>query len=270
MRHLTFLFPLILATGAMLGCGGSGDDGRQANGGSGGQPVADAPFASVIEAAGFHATFVSDFASQVPTRKAKVVVYRATSGKDRGGVLYLNNPEGGTDRVVWHWYFDNAAPDSITKVELNNDGLWDVRIHFGKKVEEFTQDVDFTFISRGRGDVIATNGDASHPENVWRAFDGDSITVWKAETGGDRAWVDVATPLGVADGILTVQLSNTDRPGSVRVKVDGKEVKKFDLEMTMKKQLFQLEAAVAGGSTVRLEFEPSNDGTVGISEIGIK
>lgn len=268
MRSLKFFSPaiMVLCVGAITACGGSDNNGAKTGGGGAvAVNVEDAPFASEIQKAGFQAVFVKKFPSQVPRRNARVVVYRAVSGGDRGGVIYTNRFEEDPDVVVWHWYFDDAAPDSITAVELNDDGLWDVRIHLaggGKK--EFIQDVDFTFVSRGRNDLIATNGKASHPENAWRVFDGDSLSVWEAS--GGKVYLEVATPLGVTDGILTVQLGATNQPGEVKVKVDGKEVKKFDLQKTTSKQLFQLDGALNGGTIVRLEFS----GGVSVSEIGIK
>ena len=29
---------------------------------------------------------------------------------------------------AWHWYFDRSVPEMVDKIELNDDGLWDMRV----------------------------------------------------------------------------------------------------------------------------------------------
>jgi hypothetical protein len=263
----------ILAAAAMAACGSSndktdtrGDGSTQAAGAS----VEDAPFVSTLKEAGYSAILSKRFPAQVPGRKGNVVVYRSASDRNKGGILYTNRYGDKADELVWHWYFDSAAPDSITSVELNDDGLWDVRIDFNNgKSLELIQDVDFTFIARPRDDFVAMNGEASTKELTWRVFDGDSTTVWTATSGGGRAYIDIPMPLGAADGILSIRLGKEDRPRTVQVKVDGKKVRDFELQPTTGAQRFEFGADAQPGSTIRLEFKASGK-TVAVSEIGIR
>ncbi len=269
-RLLISLFFVVLI-GAVASCGGSGEQNAGAGKKPAGLPVGDAPYAALIDASGFQVTLLKRFPAQVPGRKGSTVVYREKSGKARGGVIYTNRFGEGEDQMVWHWYFNDAAPDSIAALELNDDGLWDVRIYLsGGKTVDLLQDVDFTFVARPREDLIATNGVASEPRDLWRVFDGDSTSAWRDEDASRGAYVEVYVPLGVRDGILTVQLTRSDRPGKMKVKVDGKERKSFDLEKTTGRQLFQLGEIIGEGAAVRLEFTPSADGTVAVSEISIR
>lgn len=230
----------------------------------------DAPFASVVEAAGFDPVFYRSFPSQVPGMKSYVLVYRHGSS---GGVLYLQQ-YGAEQRPVWHWYFDQDAPDSVAAVEINEDGLWDVRMFAGNKTTDYIQDQAFTFVARPRDDRVAMNGKSSDPVDadgmLWRAFDDDSTTAFRTSTSG--AYVELPVPLGLDDGVLSVQLLGADQPMTVQVRADGKQIKEFDLDPTTSKQVIQLGQAALGAKLLRLDIKSARDGAanVAISELGVR
>jgi hypothetical protein len=187
--------------------------------------------------------------------------------------LYLQK-HGEDDRIVWHWYFEDGTPDAIEALELNGDGLWDVRMRAGGETREYIQDETFSFMARKREDRVAMNGKASEPIGdtgaSWRCFDGDPNTAWRSRTKG--AFVDVPTPLGIKDGVLTIQLLTEDQPRKCELKADGKKVQEFELEQTTLEQVIQLDERARGARLLRLEIQSTHGGTenVAIGELEIK
>jgi len=254
---------------AVAGCGKSGnktDNEKTPNGNASSavtEPITGAPFASEFAAAGWKVVQLRKFPGQVPGYKARAVVYR---GNKRGGVLYVvGRPNG--PHELWHWYFADAAPDSVAPVELNDDGLWDCRVYFGKKTRDFIQGKDFTLVTDVRNDLIALNGKAAGSGTVWHVFDGDSSTAWICAK--PKAWIDVPAPLGLKDGVVTVQLMDTDRPKSMDVIADGKTVKTFAVAHGPRRQQFRLDTPLDGARNVRIQFA-ATAGRVAIGELSIR
>lgn len=233
-------------------------------------PLENVTIAKAVEAAGYKPVFYRNFPSQVPGMKAFVLVYRDGSA---GGVLYLQK-YGSDERPVWHWYFPENAPDSVAAVEINEDGLWDVRMFVGKDTRDYVQDQSFTFVARPRDDRVAMNGETSEPVDadgmLWHAFDDDTTTAWRSKSGD--AYVDLPVPLGLEAGILTVQLLSDDQPATVEVSADGKKIKDVDLEPTTDAQEVQLGEPAMGAKMIRLDIKSMRAGadTVAISELGVR
>jgi hypothetical protein len=264
---MTFVLLTVLATALMAGCGGGGESGSGASdradaSGVTTMPVEGAPYGDRIAAAGYQVTQFRGFPAQLPGREAFAVVYRKGS---TGGVLYTGAQGNSGDRAVWHWYFDDSAPDSVTYHELNDDGLWDVRVHFGGKHSDFLQESDFSFFGKLRSDLIAMNGSASKQDGLWQAFDGDTTTAWSA--GGESGWLEVYSPMGLRDGVLALQLHSEGASTKVTVKADGKQVSSFDLEPIAMEQVFQLGDAAMSAATLRLEF---SGGNVAVAEVQVR
>lgn len=266
MRHQhtpVFVVLAVLVVALVAGCGGGSKSDQPAeSAGVNTMPVEGAPFGNVIDAAGYQVIQYRGFPAQLPGRECFVVVYRKGSS---GGVLYTGRQGNSDDEPVWHWYFTDNAPDSVTYLELNDDGLWDVRMFSGNDHTDFLQESDFSFFGKLRSDLIAMNGPASTPEGTWQAFDGDSTTAWTAE--GDDGWIEVYSPLGLRDGVLTVQLGRDAAASKVKVKADGKNVSSFDLGKTAQKQVFKLGEGAMKAGTIRLEF---SGGKVAVAEIAIR
>ena len=262
---MTFVLLAFLSAVLIAGCGGGESDSGSSDGGSSGvttMPVEGAPFGERIAAAGFDIVQFRGFPAQLPGRDAFAIVYRKGS---KGGVLYTGAQGNSGDRAVWHWYFSDSAPDSVTYLELNDDGLWDVRVHFGGKHTDFLQESDFSFFGKLRADLIAMNGPASNPDGMWQAFDGDTTTAWSA--GGDSGWLEVFSPMGLRDGVLALQLDGEGASTKVLVKADGKQLSEFDLEATPLEQVFQLGDGAMSASVLRFEF---SGGNVAISEVQVR
>lgn len=269
-----------LLSGALTSCGGSSEEKSATEKPAAEQTAAttaevsldQAPMKAVLEAAGFKPVLYRTFPSQVPGMKSNMLVYRATRGSS-GGVLYLQR-YGDEDRVVWHWYFEKDAPESVEPVEINEDGLWDVRMVAGGEVREYVQDQSFSFVARQRDDRVAMNGESSEPLNaesmLWRCFDSDTTTAWRSSLRG--AFVELPVPLGIDEGILSVQLLAQDQPAKCELKADGKKVQEFDLKQTTLEQLIQLNDAAREANSLRLEVKSAHAdaGNVAISELGVK
>jgi len=275
-QPLRYAIIAVLAAGILsLGaCGKSGD--KQATSDDGRRVTtklnpASAPMKSVLEKAGYEPVYYRRFPAQMPGMKANIVVYRAKSGKD-GGVLYLQE-YGGSDRVVWHWYFDSGVPDSVTALEINGDGLWDVRMYVGGETRDYVQDQSFTFVRSQRDDRVAMNGPSSEPIDAesmsWKCFDGDSTTAWRAKVGSGGAFIVLPTPLGIEDGILSVRLSGAKQPLKCELQVDGNKVQDVDLKPVDTEQLVHLDAEARKARSLRLVVDSGAD-EVAISELGLK
>jgi len=233
--------------------------------------LSDAPLKPVLQKAGFEPVFYRSFPGAVPGLASSMLVYRASRGSG-GGVLFLQE-YGDQFPCVWHWYFADDAPDSVQAVEVNEDGLWDVRMFVKGQPRDYIQDQSFTLSARQRDDLIAMNGGASEPVDAagmsWFAFDGDTATAWRSKLGG--AYIEVPVPLG-AGTTLSIQLLASDQPRKVELKADGKKVQEFELDATTLEQAVQLDAAAQGASVLRLEFKSGQDGAgnVAVAELGVR
>jgi hypothetical protein len=280
MRRITTITVCTLLAAGLLvlsSCGGKSGEEKQAAGeketkSTPAVVVADAPLKAEIEKAGFKPIFYSKFPSQLPGIKSDVVVYRADKGS-AGGVLYVQE-YGNQYRPVWHWYFASDAPDSVHAVEINEDGLWDMRMWVGGETRDYVQDQSFTLTARQRDGLVAMNGDASEPVDaagmLWHAFDGDTTSAWSSDLGG--AFIDLPVPLGIDAGILAVRLLPEGQPDKVEVKADGKKVQEFELDQTTLEQAIQLDPAAKNADTLRLEFKSAHRGAdkVSVAELGLK
>ena len=227
----------------------------------------NAPFAPVIAGRGFQIVQAKRFPAQVDGRRASIVVYRATGGA-RGGILYVRGQGNEEPRPVWHWYFQDGAPDSARAVELNNDGLWDVRVFMaGGTTRDFLQEKDFSFAGAERAGLTAMNGGSSSPDGLWKAFDADTSTAWVAPSQG--AFIDLPNPLGLATGQLSVRLSGKARPGKIEVADGEKKLQECDLDATVEEQRFLLDPAVKDLATIRLYVVGAGK-NVAISELEIQ
>jgi hypothetical protein len=152
-------------------------------------------------------------------------------------------------------------------VDLNQDGLWDVRIFTGGTAGEFVQDRDFTFMGPDRGALVAHNGASSAPADLWKAFDADTATAWQSPAAD--AFIDVPNPFGLDRGELSVRLWGKNRPKKL-VLFDGeKKVQELDLEPTTREQRFVLDGALKDAATIRVRFEGAPS-AVALSELEIR
>lgn len=227
----------------------------------------NAPYRSAITAKGFEIAQAKRFPAQVDARRAAVVVYR-TGDAAKGGILYVRAFENDPPRPVWHWYFDNTAPDSITAMDLNRDGLWDVRVFMaGGKTQDFLQDTDFTFGGAERDALFANNGASSNTKDLWRAFDADTSTSWQSPASG--AYIDIPNPFGLETGQLTVRDAGGSHPARLEIGDGTKKIQDCDLENTVEEQRFQLDAAVKALPVIRVTVVGKGK-NVAISELGIR
>ena len=226
-----------------------------------------APYASVITGKGFQVVQAKRFPAQVDARRATVVVYRAGDNA-RGGILYVRGFQDDAPRPVWHWYFSDGAPDSVMAIDINRDGLWDVRAFMvGGTTRDFVQDADFTFRGAEHEGLIAMNGTSSAPQDLWKAFDADTSTAWKAPASG--AYIVIPNPLGVEAGQLTVRLAGGSRPGKLEIGDGTKKLQEVDLAATAEEQKFQLDASVKSLPTIRIDVVGSGK-NVALSELELQ
>jgi hypothetical protein len=227
---------------------------------------ANAPYASVIASKGYRVVQARRFPAQVDARRAAVVVYQSGDNA-RGGILYVRGYQTDPMKPVWHWYFADAAPDSVAPVDVNQDGLWDVRVYMaGGKTTELIQDKDFTFVGGERAGLVAMNGASSQADGLWQAFDADTATVWKAPA---PSYVDIPNPFGLAEGQLAVRLA----PGSSAARIaigDGTStLEDYELAATADEQRFKLDDAVKSLPTIRVTVT-SEGKSVALSELEIR
>jgi hypothetical protein len=231
---------------------------------------------AMIETAGYVMKDYADFPSQEPGKKSRVLVYTDKKAKSSGGVIYLRKT-GYDLRPAWHWYFAEDVPEKVEKVELNDDGLWDVRITLKNgNILEFIQNESFDFTAANRTDWIALNGASSQPIGegaMWKCFDGDSTTAWQSSTGsGGGAYLEVAAPFGVVYGVLTLHTMDVNQPRQCTLFADGEKLQEFELEPKAASQLIRLDDGVRGAKKIRLTFDSTyGDGdVVAIAEMTLK
>ena len=295
MRMITHLRILPVAAGlcVLLGaCGGSSDDDAKTKGQSsqtqaqsgtpddGSAPLGveavvldrdEAPYRDALKAAGYKIVQYGVFPGQGPTKKGRILVYQ---NGDDGGVMYLLR-SGTRETVAWHWYFGSMAPAEVDRVESNGDGLWDLVITGKKgKVVNLIQGEGFTLRGSARDDRIALNGESSaaSPEYpLWHCFDGDTNTVWRSPVGRRGAFVEVPSPLGLEEGVLTVTTRFANQPKDCELYAGRKKVQSFSLEKRGGEQTVKLDDAARDASTLRLVIKSTHGGDeVEISELGIK
>src|SRR5512139_3244532 len=98
----------------------------------------------VVESAGYVVKEYRSFPAQETTKKGRVLVYTDKKGKESGGVVFVKKT-GFQVAPAWHWYFSGMVPDSVINVEVNRDGLWDIRVvSTNGKAETFTQEESFS------------------------------------------------------------------------------------------------------------------------------
>src|SRR5262249_14725614 len=171
-------------------------------------------------------------------------------------------------RPVWHWYFDNAAPDSITNLDINRDGLWDVRIYMaGGKTVEFLQDKDFSFTGAEHDGLFADNGKSSSSETLRQAFDADTSTAWTSPASGAHS--QRPNPFGLNTGQLSVRLAGGSRPTRLEIGDGTKKIQDCDLSSTAEEQRFQLDAAVKALPVIRINVAGKGK-NVALSELSIQ
>jgi hypothetical protein len=228
---------------------------------------ATAPYASVITGKGYTVVQARRFPAQVDARRATVVVYRA-SDNARGGILYVRGFQDDAPKPVWHWYFSDGAPDSVMAIDINRDGLWDMRAFMvGGTTRDFVQDADFTFRGAEHDGLVAMNGASSAPDGLWKAFDADSSTAWKAPSS--RAYIELPNPLGVKAGQLTVRLAGGSRPDKLEIGDGTQKLQEVDLAATAEEQTFQLDAKVKDLSTIRIDVVGTGK-SVALSELTLQ
>ncbi|MFQ5510279.1 MAG: hypothetical protein ACE5EO_00365 [Candidatus Krumholzibacteriia bacterium] len=235
-----------------------------------------ASIAEMAEAAGYEKKIYEPFPGQETGDKGRVLVYGGKGGKPPGGIIYINK-KGSQVTHGWHWYFADMVPDSVVPVELNDDGLWDVRVVAGSRVVSLVQDESFSLMAGERADWIAMNGTASAPlsegDALWKAFDGDTTTAWRSPVAAQgKAYVDIPCPFGVVEGVLSLRTLDAGQPKNCKLYADGKEIQQFELEAKAAKQMIQLDRGVVGARQIRLEFASTHGGatTVEIAELELK
>lgn len=256
-----------------LACSKKKDAGGQATGTPPAQPSGDstaagtAAFVSAITGKGYHVVQEKRFPAQIDARRARVVVYRAADGT-RGGVLYLRGFQDDAPRPAWHWYFSNAAPDSVAAIDINRDGLWDMRAYMaGGATQDFIQDTDFTLRGPERTGLLAMNGASSSPDGLWKVFDADTSTSWNAPSSG--AYLEIPNPFGLDLGQLSVRLAGGSRPGKLEIGDGAQKLQECDLAATAEEQRFQLDAAVKTMSVIRIQVVGAGK-TVALSELELQ
>jgi hypothetical protein len=260
-----FVFLLILLCAGALACGGSDQDetegqetvssDQEAAGPTDALPVTSAPFAGELEAAGFEPAYYMRFPATVAGKDGRLILYRSASGGKDGGMIFIQ--EATTSyQWVWHWYFPKISPARAEKSELNQDGLWDIRMYArGGKSHELLQDDTFSLAGGARQDRIALNGESSPviPGNpVWFCFDNNHNTAWMAPTGGGEPYLEFESPFGLKEGILSVMALPDYQPRLCEIEADGKKIQEFELKPTTKEQLIQLDPAARQAERIRI------------------
>ncbi len=227
----------------------------------------NAPYAAVITDKGYQVVQAKRFPAQVDSRRAAIVVYRGADNA-RGGILYVRGFQDDPRLPTWHWYFADAAPDSAMAIDVNRDGLWDLRAFMvGGTTRDFIQDADFTFRGVERTGLVAMNGASSSPDGLWKAFDADTSTAWQAPAAG--AYLDIPNPFGVEAAQLTVRLAGGSRPSKLEIGDGTKKLQECDLSATAEEQRFQLDAAVKTLPVIRVGVVGSGK-TVALSELELR
>jgi hypothetical protein len=231
----------------------------------------------MMESAGFAVKSYAGFPAQEVGRKGRMLIYTDKKAKHSGGVVFCKKT-GPAVAPCWHWHFKDMVPDSVTNVELNGDGLWDLRVvSTDGRVVNLVQDDSYTLVAADRSDWIAMNGASSVPVSedaaMWKCFDGDTASAWQSSIGSEgEAFLEIGTPFGVKEGILTLHTLASDQPRQCTVYADGKQLQVLDLEPKAGWQTAKLDRKANGAKTVRLVFNSSHGqgGLVSIAEVTLK
>lgn len=274
------LLPAIACAVMIFSCGRSkepGDKDAQAVDSTLSEEIAKAPFNDMLKTAGFSIVEIEKFPTEVARKTGQVVVYRSTEKKSSGGVLYFKNDKIRTF-PAWHWYFDDVAPDSARAVELNEDGLWDMRISMSDgSAREFLHDEEFSLFAEPRSDWIALNGPSSpstDPDHlVWNCLDGRLNTMWCSSLHpSGEVFLEVLAPFPLRNGIMTVHTAAEGRPRECELFADGKRIKQFTLEDQAGEQKVQLGKGYDSVKRIRFVVRSSydKDGKVTIAEFRLE
>jgi hypothetical protein len=231
---------------------------------------------TMLQEAGYVMKSYTDFPAEELGKKARVLIYTDKGGKS-GGIIYLRKT-GAMIAPAWHWYFGDMVPETVTKVELNDDGLWDVRVvSKGGKQVEFLQDQSFIFTGADRSDWIALNGAASTPmadgDALWKCFDSDTSTAWRSSLGTNGGvFVELSAPFGIKDGILGIQALSVEQPRQCTLYADGKKIQTFELSSVATEQEVRLDDGVKGARAVRVTFDTVHGAgnVVSVAELSLR
>lgn len=225
-------------------------------------PTSDTEITQVTEmmkGAGYVKKAYGEFPTEEIGKQGRILVYTDSKGKKSGGVIYMRR--AGMDVApAWHWFFADVVPEDVEKVELNGDGLWDLRVTTkdGTKLE-FLQDESFVLSANDRSDWIAMNGTSSPPldndNGLWRCFDSDTSTAWRSSDVGGGAFVELAAPFGLEQKTLVLRTLDYDQPRHVTVYADGKNIQEFELEPKAEVQTVPLAGGAKGAQKIRLTFD---------------
>lgn len=215
----------------------------------------------LLEARGFRIVTAQRVPAQRSGHRASATIYRSADGA-RGGVVYAQRYRLEPERVTWHWYFDDGAPDSIQFVELNDDGLWDVRVFMaGGSTRDFVQGEAFTLMT-DRGALFAMNGKASAKE-AWKAVDGDTATAWRPPAG---AFIEIPLPMGLEEGELRIRVAG--RAEKIGIFAGEKKVQEIALQRTGEFQMVPLDASLKDAEAIKVVVEGA--APVAISELELR
>lgn len=218
----------------------------------------------LLQARGFRIASIRRVPAQLSGRRATAAVYRSADGA-RGGVLYMQRKTD-EEGVTWHWYFADGAPDSAQVLEINGDGLWDVRVFMsGGTTREFMQGETFTLMTE-REARYAMNG-ASSAGDSWKAFDGDTTTAWQAPAAG--AFIEIPLPMGAGAGELSVRVASGSGANKMELFAGEKKVQDVALQGSDEFQLIRLAPELQQAPAIRVVIEGSS-ATVAISELEIR
>lgn len=263
------VFAVCLA-GLVLACGKSSEKKETAVPGAttDSTAVATSEISAALKAKGFRIVQDRSVPNQRASRKASAVVYRAADGKS-GGVIYVTRPtESPVEHVGWHWYFSDAAPDSVVFTEINRDGLWDARVFLGDRTMDLIQGEAFSLLGSERDGTAAMNGASSAPAELWKCFDGDSATAWRSPRAS--AFIEIPVPLGIERAELVVQLADTDQPAKLEVRAGDRKLQTIELSEGIAKQKFSLDPAAREATSLRIDVTGGKGDAVAISELEIR
>ena len=281
-----FLISLLIVAFAFLPACGSGSEQEQAaekktettptvTGADKALPLTSAPFAEELKTAGFEPAYYTRFPATIAGKDGRLILYRSATGGGDGGMIFAQEAPTRYE-WVWHWYFGDISPEKVEKIEINQDGLWDILlIASGGKRYEFVQDEAFTFGGGERRDRIALNGESSETlpgMPLWHCFDNNHNTSWMSPVDGDDPFIEIHAPFGLADGIISLTALEDHQPRQCVIEADGNEIQSFELKSTMQEQLIHLEPAAMKAGRIRIVFRScyGDAKSVAIAELSIR